>query len=104
MDRLAGLPRAPELVIDLDRVAAAYRALAAGLPGVTVHYAMKCNPHPEILALLHALGCHFEIASAKTTAAVSSCTARPSPNASPPGTASAGPRRDGSHRPWSGAS
>lgn len=57
-------PPAPELVIDLDRVAAAYRALVTGLPGVAVHYAMKCNPHPEILALLHALGCGFEIASA----------------------------------------
>jgi ornithine decarboxylase len=64
MDRLDGLPPAPELVIDLDRVASAYRALAAGLPGVGVHYAMKCNPHPEVLALLHALGCRFEIASA----------------------------------------
>ncbi|WP_432991136.1 type III PLP-dependent enzyme [Dactylosporangium sp. CA-233914] len=72
MDHLDGLPLTssptpgptPELVIDLDRVAAAYRGLTGALPGVAVHYAMKCNPHPEILALLQALGCRFEIASA----------------------------------------
>ncbi|GAA4253156.1 type III PLP-dependent enzyme [Dactylosporangium darangshiense] len=64
MDRHDGPPPAPELVIDLDRVAAAFRTLTAGLPGVNVHFAMKSNPHPEILALLHALGCRFEIASA----------------------------------------
>ncbi|MGI5238068.1 type III PLP-dependent enzyme [Dactylosporangium sp. CA-139066] len=60
MDR----PQAPELVVDLDRVAAAYVLIAATLPDVHVHYAMKCNPHPEILSRLHALGGRFEIASA----------------------------------------
>jgi len=64
VDRLEVFTSAPELVIDLDRVAAAYRALAAALPNVKVHFAMKCNPHPEILGLLHALGARFEIASA----------------------------------------
>ncbi|GAA1500034.1 ornithine/lysine decarboxylase [Dactylosporangium maewongense] len=54
----------PELLIDLDKVAAGYRAVTAGLPGMTVHYAMKCNPHPEVLAELHGLGCRFEVASA----------------------------------------
>lgn len=54
----------PELVMDLDVVAEAYRAITAALPGVTVHYAMKCNPHPAVLARLHALGSDFEIASA----------------------------------------
>src|SRR5262245_53001712 len=57
-------PRTPELVIDLDRVAAAYRAVTAALPDVTVYYAMKCNPHPAILTRLRGLGCRFEIASA----------------------------------------
>ncbi|MFG2044679.1 type III PLP-dependent enzyme [Dactylosporangium sp. NPDC048998] len=64
MDRRDDPPSAPELVIDLDNVAEAYRSLTTNLPAVNVHYAMKCNPHPEILALLHALGCRFEIASA----------------------------------------
>lgn len=54
----------PELLIDLDAVAAQYRAIVAGLPGITVHYAMKCNPHPEVLAELHRLGSRFEVASA----------------------------------------
>jgi ornithine decarboxylase len=56
--------RTPVLVMDLDVVAGAYDALTAALPGVAVHYAMKCNPHPDVLTTLHALGCRFEIASA----------------------------------------
>ena len=44
-DRLARLPGpTPFLVLDLDRVATAYLGFAAALPGVDVHYAMKCNP------------------------------------------------------------
>src|SRR5690242_4846808 len=50
--------------MDLDAVADAYAALTKALPGVTVHYAMKCNPHREVLTTLHALGCRFEVASA----------------------------------------
>jgi ornithine decarboxylase len=54
----------PYLMLDLDRVEAAYRELAGVLPGVDVHYAMKCNPDPRVLARLHASGCGFEVASA----------------------------------------
>jgi ornithine decarboxylase len=56
--------RTPVLVLDLDMVESAYQAMTGVLPGVAVHYAMKCNPHPFILTTLHALGCRFEIASA----------------------------------------
>jgi ornithine decarboxylase len=56
--------RTPELVMDLDVVADAYRDLAAALPGVGIHYAMKCNPHPAVLRRLQLLGSNFEIASA----------------------------------------
>jgi len=64
-DRLAWLPGpTPFLVLDLDRVATAYLNLAAELPGVDVHYAMKCNPDERILRRLHGLGGRFEIASA----------------------------------------
>lgn len=56
--------RTPELVMNLDLVAEAYDAMTAALPGVTVHYATKCNPHPAVLNCLLALGSHFEIASA----------------------------------------
>jgi ornithine decarboxylase len=54
----------PLLVMDLDAVADAYGALSGALPGVAVHYAMKCNPHRDVLTTLRALGCRFEIASA----------------------------------------
>ena len=53
----------PFLAIDLDVVAQAYAAIRQALPQVTVHYAVKCNPEPAILARLDALGSGFEIAS-----------------------------------------
>lgn len=55
--------RSPLLVLDLDRVRERYESLVAALPGVTVYYAVKANPHPEILRLLLALGSHFDVAS-----------------------------------------
>jgi ornithine decarboxylase len=63
-DRLADLPGpTPFLVLDLDRVAAAYLGFTAALPDADVHYAMKCNPDARILRRLHGLGGRFEIAS-----------------------------------------
>jgi ornithine decarboxylase len=53
----------PYLVMDLDRVAAAYRTFRNMLPDVALHYAMKCNPDPQVLTHLYELGCSFEIAS-----------------------------------------
>ncbi len=52
------------LTMDLGTVGAAYRDLAAALPGIDLHYATKCNGYPPVLAALHQLGCGFEIASA----------------------------------------
>ncbi|MDX6244602.1 MAG: ornithine decarboxylase [Frankiales bacterium] len=60
---LLGRPT-PYLELDLDRVGYQLSAMRSALPGVAVHYAMKCNPEPELLALLAAQGCGFEIASA----------------------------------------
>jgi ornithine decarboxylase len=37
--------------------------MRAAMPDVAVHYAMKCNPEPAVLARLAAQGCGFEIAS-----------------------------------------
>lgn len=54
----------PRLVMDLDRVSAAYRAMSTAMPDVAVHYAVKCNPHPRVVGHLAGLGCGFEIASA----------------------------------------
>ncbi len=53
----------PYLVTDLDTVADRHAAFRAALPGVRVHYAMKCNPAPSILRTLHDQGASFEIAS-----------------------------------------
>lgn len=56
--------RTPALVMDLSIVEAAYRRFTTAMPSIAVHYAMKCNPHPGVLATLRSLGCRFEIASA----------------------------------------
>lgn len=56
--------RTPALVIDLDTVTSAYRALSAALPGIDLHYALKCNGYLPVLAALHESGCGFEVASA----------------------------------------
>ena len=53
----------PYLLMDLDQVERAYATLREGLGVDALHYAMKCNPEPEVLATLHRLGCHFEVAS-----------------------------------------
>ena len=57
----------PTLVIDLDRVQASYRALAAGLGsgtgGARIHYAVKANPEPAVVRRLLACGARFDAAS-----------------------------------------
>ena len=61
----------PYLELDPDRAAERFSELAAALPGVAVHYAVKANPEPRLLARLHAAGCRFEAASwAEVRAAV----------------------------------
>jgi ornithine decarboxylase len=62
MLRLIDMPT-PYLVTDLDVVASRYDAFTAALPDVSVFYAMKCNPSPEILGTLRSRGAGFEIAS-----------------------------------------
>ncbi len=53
----------PTLVLDVDRVETQYHALKAGLGHARIHFAVKANPHPAILARLVALGSHFDAAS-----------------------------------------
>ncbi|MEL7184012.1 MAG: hypothetical protein AAGK57_10250, partial [Pseudomonadota bacterium] len=53
----------PTLVLDVDAVEAQFRALSAGLGRAHIHYAVKANPHPAILARLTALGSGFDAAS-----------------------------------------
>jgi ornithine decarboxylase len=53
----------PVLVVDLDLVRGKYRALASGLGDAAIHYAVKANPAPELVAALAALGSRFDVAS-----------------------------------------
>ncbi len=53
----------PTLVLDIDRVAERYRALAGGLAGARIYYAVKANPHPQVIARLVGLGSRFDAAS-----------------------------------------
>ena len=53
----------PTVIFDLEMLRAKYRALEAGLGDATIHYAVKANPAPEIVAALAALGGHFDCAS-----------------------------------------
>ena len=57
----------PTLVMDADAVEARYDALSAGLTEggapTHVHYAVKANPHPEIIRRLVQRGCRFDAAS-----------------------------------------
>ena len=64
-------PATPYLQLDLARARESFRELAAALPSVAVHYAVKANPDSRLLACLHAAGCRFEAASwAEVRAAV----------------------------------
>ena len=56
-------PATPYLLLDLAHARESFQALAAALPGMAVHYAIKANPHSRLLACLHRAGCRFEAAS-----------------------------------------
>jgi ornithine decarboxylase len=53
----------PFLALDLDAVERAYARMRRALPGIGLHYAVKCNPEPALLERLHASGAGFEAAS-----------------------------------------
>jgi ornithine decarboxylase len=53
----------PHLELDLATVRRAYRAMRTALPEVELCYAVKANPHPDVLALLVAEGASFDLAS-----------------------------------------
>ena len=60
--RAAELDR-PTVVFDLEVMRAKYRALDRGLGDATIHYAVKANPAPEVVAAVAALGGQFDCAS-----------------------------------------
>jgi ornithine decarboxylase len=53
----------PLLVIDAERVRRQYRRLAAALPGVDLHYALKPLPHASVIHVLQAEGASFDLAT-----------------------------------------
>ena len=62
--RLARRHGTPLLVIDCNAVRASYRALAAALPGVDLHYALKPLPFGPVVGTLRELGAGFDVATA----------------------------------------
>lgn len=63
-------PPTPRLELSVGTALERFRALDRSLAGTTVHYAVKANPHPDLLAALAAAGCSFDVAS---PAEVSAC-------------------------------
>src|ERR1700723_2252909 len=53
----------PLLVIDAQRVRQQYRRLAAALPGVDLHYALKPLPHSSLITTLMGEGAFFDLAT-----------------------------------------
>jgi ornithine decarboxylase len=53
----------PLFVIDAARVRAQYRRLAAALPAVDLHYALKPLPHAAVITTLQGEGAHFDLAT-----------------------------------------
>jgi ornithine decarboxylase len=63
IEHLARRYGSPLLIIDTARVRAQYRRLAAALPGVLLHYALKPLPHIEVVRVLNEVGASFDLAS-----------------------------------------
>ncbi|MBR5797113.1 MAG: type III PLP-dependent enzyme, partial [Phascolarctobacterium sp.] len=64
VEKLAKEYGTPLLVLSLDQVKANYECLRKYMPRVKVFYAIKANPHPEILRTMIDLGSSFDVASA----------------------------------------
>ena len=53
----------PLFIIDTARIRTQYRRLAAALPMVALHYALKPLPHAAVIAALLEEGAHFDVAT-----------------------------------------
>jgi len=60
---LAARYGSPLFVIDVERVRAQYRRLAAALPGVDLYYALKPLPHSSVINALQSEGAFFDLAT-----------------------------------------
>lgn len=63
VEKLAAEYGTPLLVLSLEEVKKSYNILKKYLPRVKIHYAIKANPHPEILRVMAQLGSCFDVAS-----------------------------------------
>jgi ornithine decarboxylase len=65
LDQLVLRPKEDQPVLLMDRGTVGYRyeELKAAMPGVNMHYAMKCNPDRELLEYIRDIGASFEVAS-----------------------------------------
>ena len=63
MRPLPPLQLTPVLRVDTGTVERRYLELAAALPGVALHYAVKANPSAPVLRTLAAIGCRWDVAS-----------------------------------------
>lgn len=62
-EKLAERFGTPFLVLSLDEIKKNYKVLKKYLPRIKVHYAIKANPHPEILRVMADMGSCFDVAS-----------------------------------------
>ena len=53
----------PFLVLDLDQVKKNYDTLQRQLPFAKIYYAVKANPHKEVLSVLNEQGSNFDVAT-----------------------------------------
>lgn len=63
VERLAAEYGSPLLVLSLGQIRKNYELLKKHMPRVQVHYAIKANPHPEILRVMKEMGSCFDVAS-----------------------------------------
>lgn len=62
-EKLAERFGTPLLVLSLDEIKKNYKVMKKYLPRIKVHYAIKANPHPEILRVMADMGSCFDVAS-----------------------------------------
>jgi ornithine decarboxylase len=53
----------PLLVISRSKLIQQYQSLRHYLPGVSLYYAIKAFPHPDVIRVLAEQGCNFDVAS-----------------------------------------
>jgi ornithine decarboxylase len=63
IERLVRRHGSPLFIIDAARVRAQYRRLAAALPAVDLHYALKPLPHASVIHALRDEGAYFDLAT-----------------------------------------